>query len=168
VRQAVPPACFFLLNKSNRLQTEVRILTVLNQSRRMLDRFAKTDVVATNPQQFATRLVVFNDLKPQRHRIESPGKKRLIPKRVKVWCTCPRCHKFTVYSISATDGLIVSTIVMQSTYGENRSLLCVVVTDKNGLCDIVDHASEKGVYRHDGISGCDLAERSVRPNVPPR
>jgi hypothetical protein len=40
--------------------------------------------------------------------------------------------------------------------------------DENGLCDIVDHASEKGVYKDDGISGCDLAERQVRTNVPAR
>ena len=48
----------------------------------MLDRFAKTDIVATHAQQFAARLIVFDNLKAQSHRIESPGKKRLIPKRV--------------------------------------------------------------------------------------
>jgi hypothetical protein len=82
-----------LLNESNRLQTEVRILTPLNQSSCMLDGFPKTDIVAAHAQQFAARLVVFHNLKPQRHRVESPRKKRLMAQRVKVWCTCPRCHK---------------------------------------------------------------------------
>ncbi len=60
----------------------MRILKPFDQAGRMLDRLAKTDIVATHPQQFPARFVVFHNLKAQSHRIESPGKKRFVPQRV--------------------------------------------------------------------------------------
>jgi hypothetical protein len=73
-----------LLNKADRLQAEVRIPPGLDQARGGLNGLADSDVVARNAQQFPARFIVFNNLKPKAHWVESARKKSLIPQRFKI------------------------------------------------------------------------------------
>ena len=70
----------------------MRIATALDQASRRFDRLAETDIAAGNAQKLAARLVVFDNLKPQAHRIESTRENRFVAKRIEIWNLCPR-HK---------------------------------------------------------------------------
>jgi len=96
----------------------MRIPAPFDQARGRLNSFAKTDIAAGNAQQFTAAFVIFDNLKPKAHRIESSGKKGFMAKRVEFRHLHPRSHTANILCIiSAVAGQIVSRIVMQSTYG---------------------------------------------------
>jgi len=78
------------LNEADRLQAEVRIAPRLDHASGGLDGVAKPDVGAPDAQQFPARFVVFNDLKPKAHWVESPREKGLISQPFKVRQRGPR------------------------------------------------------------------------------
>ena len=72
-----------LLNEADRLQTEVRIAPRLNQTNGGYDGLAEPDVGTPDVQQLAACFIVFNDLKPKAHRVESACEKSLVSQRFK-------------------------------------------------------------------------------------
>jgi hypothetical protein len=73
-----------LLNEPDRLQAEVRIAPRLDQTGGGYDGFAEPDVVARDAQKLPARFIVFNNLKPKAHWVESTRKKSLISQCFKI------------------------------------------------------------------------------------
>jgi len=72
------------LNEADRLQAEVRIPPGLDQAGGGLEGLAESDVIARNAQQFPGRFIVFDNLKPKAHWVESARKKSLISESFKI------------------------------------------------------------------------------------
>ena len=69
-----------LLDEAHRLQAEVRVLVLLNQTSGGHDCFLEAEVSTGNAEQFSRKFIVFNDLKPKSHRIQSACKERFVAK----------------------------------------------------------------------------------------